>query len=237
MPLKLARPDSLACFIPGQNPDRQGTIKRLENQERLSMKLNVLSVLLLAAALLFPACIPSSPVQEPPPENTGTGPEAGEDAPPETDTGNGEPEDDNAAPDTGKVLSQLKLDMSNADKVYNAAQTRPLQDGSGYEITGKFGLTGTIRKKKDKPGTWVLAGSFTFPTAGYAVGDISVMPFQNLEIGGGQARLTDSNGIMILSIPVKKPAPGAVVAQAIEKVELHKEFRADPQSAFIIYLN
>lgn len=76
----------------------------------------------------------------------------------------------------------------------------PLDDGTGYRVSGPQHLEGTLRYDGEQ---WHLVATFTFPTAGYTVEDLDVAVLKRLP---EEVRI---------AIPYQPPPIDALVAQVL----------------------
>ena len=163
-----------------------------------------------------PAAQPA-PAPVPAPEQT---PEAAPVSEPDSQA----PAPETATPESAAGDAQT-LSMQTAESVPGAVnasiQVAKVEGKLEYLVTGAFDLAGTISKATPESPEWVFAGNVTFPTSGYSIHQL---------YSTGQP---ETNGTILVFVPVSLPAVGAAVNQEPETHSFELKIPGGNEAAFV----
>lgn len=129
----------------------------------------------------------------------------------------------------------LHIDKRPIEEMNASATMKALPDGTGYHLSGTYGLNATLVRGVE--GHWILDGTLEFPTGGYHVDEPSLMPMGDVVFGGpGNVELREATTHVMLQIPVQLPAPDAVVSQAAEVVHIKADLEASHNAQFMVLM-
>ncbi len=195
-----------------------------------SVGCGMLFLALIATGWVLPGCIPSEPGKTGPtaaPETTKSGglPVTG----PASAGAEGE---DQKAP-AGGITNNLTFTMNDGRQADDVGVRIEKMETGGYRMKGSFGLEGTITQPAGEANRWVLQGEFSFPGAGYEVGEPFYSPLSTAVPTKDGLKLIPQNDVIIVTIPVKIPASPAPAATPV-KVPMTFPMDAPKEASFTV---